>query len=385
MKNRINLMVLFGILLSGIVLGANVPTTPQAYYGAVSGGAATGMAITASIGSVEVGSYSLVRSEYYGNMSAASSDGKLIVCAEGESGCTTGATITFGASSGTISTTSNYTPGAITELDLAYTATPAAAAADSTTGPSDGSATSTESLAEVAVDSYIINRLDKSLPEGWEDSNLKYYQVGDASTETFTENTPAGIEEAIEHATDTKAVAALQELRTGFESGEKIKATVARTLTVYKINNQDTGDAVYRSEITIVVTAPRDMKNMKVVEVIPKTVAKSTDDLIFTGETPEILQKDPVVQWIIDSLKTGKSLDFTYIVKKKINSIKSYTLAGGEEKAAPPSEEKVEPTGEAVKEITPPEEAKKFGWLVAVLIVVVGLGVYFAYTKKKKE
>ena len=384
MKNRINLMVLFGILLSGIVLGANVPTTPQAYYGAISGGAAIGMEITASIGSTEVGSYSLVKSGYYGNRSAASSDGKLIVCAAGESGCTIGATITFGASSGAISTTSNYTPGAITELDLTYTATAAAAAADSSAGTSGGSAVSTESLEEVAVDSYIINRLDKALPEGWEDANLKYYQVGDASTETFTENTLAGIEEAIEqHVTDTKAVAVLQELRTGFESGEKVKATVARTLTVYKINNQDTGDAVYRSQITLIITAPRDMKNMKIVEVIPKTVVKSSDDLIFTGETPKILQKDPVVQWVIDSLKKGKSLDFSYIVKKKISSIKSYTLAGGEEETAPPKEKVVEPTGEAVKEITPPEEAKKFGWLVAVLIVVVGLGVYFAYTKKK--
>ena len=377
-KIIISLLGMF-FLMAGLVFAASIPALPEAYHGSISN-AGVGVTITASIGGASVGSLTLTESEVYG----AGASEKLMVCGAGEAGCVSGGDITFSATSGSISTGSNFTPGGVTALDLAYTATTAASASSSSAGSAGGgSATSTETLTEVALDSYIINRLDKTLPEGWEDANLKYYQVGDASTETYTENNPEGIEKALDHVTNTKTIAVLQELKTGFESGEKVKATVARTLTVYKINNQDTGDAVYRSQITIVVTAPKDMKNMKVVEVIPKTVAKSTDDLVFTGETPEILQKDPVVQWVIDSLKKGKSLDLTYIVKKKLSSIKSYTLVGGEGEVAPPSEEEeTGPTGEVVKEVTPPE-AKKFGWLVAVLIVVVGLGVYFVYTKKK--
>ncbi|MAG08645.1 hypothetical protein CMO89_04175 [Candidatus Woesearchaeota archaeon] len=377
-KAIILIMVFFSLI--GIAYGESLPAFPEAYFGTITG-ASAGLTITANIGGTTVGSITTTHDGVYGG--AGASDEKLFVCAAGESVCTSGATITFIAS-GTDSGSSAFTPGGITQLNLSYSAA-AAAAAGSTGGAGGGSAATTETLTEIASDSYIINRLEKSLPEGWEDDNLKYSRVGDASTETFGKNTPAGIEEAIEHVTSTKAISVLQELKAGFESGEKAKAGVTRTLTVYNIENLDTGDYVYRTQITLVVTAPKDMKKIKVVEIIPKTVAKSTDDLAFTGETPEVLQKDPVVQWTIDSLKKGKSLDLSYTVKKKLSSIKSYTIAGGEEVVAAPPEEAKPPEEEEDKEDIVPPPKPKYGWLVAAAIVLIGLVGYFAYTKKKER
>jgi len=375
-KTTITLLGLF-FLMVGIAFADTLPGLPEVYYGTISG-ASAGLTITAKIGSTSVGSI-ITDSGTYGGGSPSSE--KLTVCALGESGCTSGATITFSPSSGSIGTTSTFSPGAITELDLSYTAptTPTTTDAGVTAG---GSALTTETLTEVE-ESYIISRLEKTLPEGWEDANLKYSQVGDASTETFTENTVEGIEEALDHVTNAKAISVLKELRIGFESGEKTKAEITRTLTVYKIENLDTGDSVYRTEIALVVTAPKNMKNIKIIEVVPKTTAKSSDDLVFLGEVPEVLQKDPVLQWVIDSLKKGKSLDLRYIVKKKLASIKSYTLAGGEEVVAPPVEEEIPEEVPEEEEIVPPKP--KYGWLVAFLIVLVGLVAYFVYMKKKEK
>ncbi len=293
------MLVIGVILLSSSAIVQSLPASPESYYGVIDG-AAAGVTITAKISSTTVGSYTLVKANQYGNKSAASSDDKLIVCAKGEAGCTSGATISFTPSSGSISTTSTFTPGAITNLNMAYTApsSPGGGSGGSSGGGAGGGGavtTPTVTLTPV-TDTAIIVLLKSTLPDGW--VNVKYDQYGDATSSTQTISLSA-IDNALTLATSPEAISALQNLRNQIQSGEISSVVATVTLTVYKIQNKDTGAELYRSKIDITLTAPNDMEDVKIIEVIPKTVAASTDDLIFQNPQPIILQKDPVIQWLI--------------------------------------------------------------------------------------
>jgi hypothetical protein len=386
MINRIN--IILGILIfSGVVLAADLPTTPEAYYGTISG-ASSGLTITAKIGSTTVGTYTLLKNNYYGNKSAASSDGKLIVCAKGESVCTSGATITFTASSGSISTTSTFTPGAITNLDLNYTAPSAVASAGGGAGAGGGggAGVSKPSVTITPVtDITIINILKTTLPEGWD--NVRYDQYGDIQTSTKTVDV-VKIDNALSYAISDKAISVLQNLRNSIESAELSPITVTTTLTVYKIQNKDTGEEIYRSKIDITFTAQSNMENVQIIEVVPKTVASSTDNFVFPELQPIILQKDPILQWVIDKINKGETKKFTYIVKKQLSKIESTTLSSGkivELVEKPPVEEEKPPIEEKKPEVKPPVKKQIInGIIIVVVIVIIGLIIYLLMTRKKE-
>ncbi len=116
LKNRfLGIALLLSILLFSVIV-VGIPTTPQAFYGTIAG-APIGTVITAKINGVTVGSYTLTTSGVYGGADASSD--KLVVCAS--EGCSSGDLITFRATNGTISTTTTFIPGAVTQLALSFT------------------------------------------------------------------------------------------------------------------------------------------------------------------------------------------------------------------------------------------------------------------------
>lgn len=259
-----------------------------------------------------------------------------------------------------------------------------------TTTTSSSGTTGTATKTTQITDEVMINELLTTLTA--EDlglavlttSDVTVTQIGDAVT-TTTLPTPSNIDKALENAVDDEAKDALNEMKTKLESTEVKEISLTTTLEVYKVRSPITNREVYRTKVTLSFTATYEsMDDVNIIEIIPKATASSTDDIVFTGEQPVILQRDPVVQWLFDKIGKGETKDLSYIVKKKVNSIDSVSLGsagkvvGEEIPEEAPSETKELPTGAGVA------EKVTFDW-VAVLIVLLFLGALYYYISKEKQ
>lgn len=270
-------------------------------------------------------------------------------------------------------------------MNLAFTGTATAAAsssaASSAAGGGGAAAASGGEAGPVApgtkvTSPTVVSKIAGSLPAGW--SNVDVYQIGSAKAEAVTASLGDVISAALKEVTEAPAVEAIKELQEAFAANEITQVIVTKTVESFQINNKDTGEIAYRSTVTLTFTAPADMQEVTIVEVIPKNVATSADLLTFPGEKPKVLQKDPVVEWFFQSVRKGESKDLSYVVStdKKLTAadISTSTIAAGKEAAAP----------------LPPAERKIFtkqvvvGLLIVVLIVLIGLLIYY-YVEHRKE
>ena len=299
-----------------------------------------------------------------------------------------GAAITFTSSTpsgySSVNSLTGYTTystsndGKYVTLNLPFTGTATAAAAAAVAAAAAGgghgaiSAAAAPSAAETTTkvtDLTKVSNVIASLPEGW--VNVEVYQVGTPTTETVKE---ISVENALKHATETEAISVLQNIQNKLEAKEISQISVTKTLNVYKITNKDTGENAYRSEITLTFTPSKDMKNVEIIEVVPKTTAQSSDELHFPGIKPIILQKDPVLQWLFDTVKKGETKDLSYVVKKKLTSVESITTAVAAEEII--KEEK--------KPFFPITAKAVIGIMIIIVIVLVGLVIYYQYLRKKE-
>ncbi|MBI2136837.1 hypothetical protein HYU06_07230 [Candidatus Woesearchaeota archaeon] len=124
-----------------------------------------------------------------------------------------------------------------------------------------------------------------------------------------------------------------------FSHPDVVKPMVEKSLKVYEVKNIETGKAISLAKAVISIVGSEEMKDISIIEVIPKTVAQSTDELTFS-EQPLIIQSDPIVQWNINQLPAGQKKEVFYIVKKKIESLESVTVAVGLKKEKEIIEEK---------------------------------------------
>ena len=396
------LVIAIIVLISLVNFAAAVSSPiqdPHWFYGTaqLTGTAiSAGSTITATIGGSERGSITITTAGQYG---ASGSGTKLAVtgCGTDESCYSSTQTITFTATiqdyTGVTCGTATFTAGKLEEKNLECTGTfvgttggtPGVGGATGGGGSAAGGgggggaapAAPTETLTEV-TSSSVISNIQQSLPAGWD--NIKVEQVGSTTSKTTTAAV-ATIDNALSFATDPDAISALQTLKNAIASGELDGISVTSTLSVYKITNKNTGEVEYRSQIKLIFTAPYDMEEVKIIETIPKEMASTIEDMVFIGEKPTtILQADPIVEWVFDSIPKGQTKDLSYIIKKKITEIKSITTAAGKkvEAVAPP----------------PPLEEKKprivtaqviIGITIMVLIVLIGLGIYYMVARKKKE
>jgi len=141
----------------------------------------------------------------------------------------------------------------------------------------------------------------------------------------------ASVEEALESATTDAAKEILEAIADAIPAEGTV--TIDRSFKTYQVSNtEDTTDKVYRTKIFLTITAGNDLREVIIVEVIPKSVAAEVSEIIF-GTSPKVLQEDPIVQWTITDLAKGKTMDLSYVVKSKVLSLDSQTLAkttGGE-------------------------------------------------------
>lgn len=385
MKTKQYLLFFFIILILAGVCYA-VPQDPYIIYGKVTfydtGSSSTidapiGTVITATSPNGNTSSVTTTEAGYYGRQGT-----ERLVLTSDNSGAQT---VTFSATASGYTVT-GYTatftfPGRFQQYHLNFVATAVTTAAAGGLGGGGGAAVSAAAPAETlttVTSEAVVNEITATLPEGW--VNVKVEQVGEAKTETVT---AADINAALSAATETSAISALQQVKNAISNNEVSQVTVSKTLHVYKASNLETGEAVYRSEITLTITAPNNMENVRIIEVVLKSVAQSSDDLIFLGQVPNTLQKDPILEWLFTKLSKGETKELSYIVKKKLAAITSTSLSVGKEVVV------------IVEEKPPVKEEKKtpfiftaeawIGIMIIVFIVAIGLIIYYVYTKPKTE
>jgi len=96
------------------------------------------------------------------------------------------------------------------------------------------------------------------------------------------------------------------------------KTSVARTVKVDKITDSS-GVVSYKSTVTIKVTnsGSKRMANVKVIEDIPKSVARSASEISSTA-TMKVLKEDPIIEFTIDAIRPNSKEEVSYTVDKEI-------------------------------------------------------------------
>ncbi|MBI2141453.1 hypothetical protein HYU16_03440 [Candidatus Woesearchaeota archaeon] len=202
--------------------------------------------------------------------------------------------------------------------------------------------------------------------------------------------TLAQVETIVKTEEAKQALTAIQE---AVSSGGASAVSVKKTVEVVKATNKVTKEEIIVSVVKLAVTAPgnQDLKNVEVVEVIPKAAASNVDQVTFKGEQPAILEADPVVKWFFSQVQKGTTKDLSYTVNKDIRSIGTSTVAvQGRAEAAPPAvEAPPAPPVEEKAEEKPPVEAKKptpiNTVLLVVVVAVVAVGAWLFLKGRKKK
>jgi len=351
--NKTNL-ILIGIFLItfSVVFAASIPTKPQAFYGNINNLSAGGI-ITAKIDTTTVGTLTTTANNVYGG--ASPNDDKLVVCASGESGCSSGATITFTATGGSISTTSTFTPGAITELDLSYTPSEPETTTTSTSVGGGGGGVTAEPTAAEATES----KMWGSVEAGEENVMLIDNELIPLSKFSFVT--------------------------------DKALTNVEITVNSYT-EKPSSFEAVPLSESSLVY---------KYIEIVPKNIEE--EDL-----TESSVEFKVPLSWLNENnaapedvillgFEDGEWTEIAagFISKDSVNAyyqienpgFGSFSIGLKPKAAEKEPVEEVEEEEVPEEEIAPEVIKKKapIGWIIAAAIVVVGLIIYFQVTKKKKE
>lgn len=162
--------------------------------------------------------------------------------------------------------------------------------------------------------------------------NIKVTKIGVAETSTSTQAPilEKVVDEAIKAATEEPAKQVLNEIKQAVSSGSSSHVSVSTTVEVFQVKEETTDKTAFASKITLTIKSDKDLKDVNIVEVIPKSVAASISEVIFLGEQPKVLQADPVVQWEFAEVKKTETKDLSYQVSKKIEKLESQTVAVAE-------------------------------------------------------
>lgn len=132
-----------------------------------------------------------------------------------------------------------------------------------------------------------------------------------------------------------EAKQAVAQIQAAVSSGGSTSVSVTKTVEVVKASNKITGESIIVSVVKLSVAAKdSDLKDVEIIEVIPKDTASNVDQVTFIGEKPAILEADPVVKWSFSEVKKGQTRDLSYTVNKDIRLTNSTTLAVGSKVAA---------------------------------------------------
>ncbi|MBN2052049.1 hypothetical protein JW756_00940 [Candidatus Woesearchaeota archaeon] len=183
----------------------------------------------------------------------------------------------------------------------------------------------------------------------------------------------------------------VNELKTGLMD----TVSVEHKSEVFKIRSTYSNVANYtnRTRVTITIIPTQDITNVRVLEFIPKSIASSDSMIVFTdlSDNPVVLEKDPLIEWTIPSIRQGETKAIIYYIKGATTKDDFKTIVSYEKQK--PSE----PTGGVITEPEPQpeeeypleeEEFEKPGnfqiiWPIIIIIILGALiGGYVVYKKQ---
>ena len=140
---------------------------------------------------------------------------------------------------------------------------------------------------------------------------------------------------------DELARIAIEEIVALIANQDATEVQVEQRVEVFRVTDPNSGNEVYRTRISLTITAEEDAEEITIVQVIPKDVARTVSELVFpNGMVPRVLQDDPIIEWVFEDVKAGQELDMSYIVSKKVENVSTQTLTS----ATPAIEVTPEPT-----------------------------------------
>jgi hypothetical protein len=194
------------------------------------------------------------------------------------------------------------------------------------------------------------------------------------------------------------------------ESGEletlnvEHKAEVFKIKTIYTNVNQSTS----RTRVTIKVSSDNDVTGVRILELIPKSVAQNSSLIAFTSLSgnPRIIEQDPLIEWNIPLLMKGETKEFTYYLKADINKdeFRSACIYDNINPVAQPAQEETNLTNEPEQKPSEPvaqennkggeksnaqtAEPKQLPWylpfIVLVIILEAGAVAIIIYRKRSE-
>lgn len=337
------------MLFVSTVIAVTVPSASETSITISSGGAGAGIGATTSLKAdgASCSAASECIGGYCNSGTCASSAPPAATTSSSSSSSTT--TTTSSAVTTTTPTTTPTTP--------AVTTTPAPTQASIVIVPVSIPVTETKTVNEVMA-------TIKPADLGVTTVNIENVQITQKGKAEATKTaTVTDVDNALETAT-AEAKTALSEIKSAVSSGSASSVSVSTKVEVFEVKEETTNKTATVSKITLSFTADKDLKNVDIVEVIPKYVAQDASVIKFLGEQPKILQADPIVQWSFPEVNKGESKDLTYQVNKKIDTLNTTTIAVAET---------------VVKAPEIPEEKKPVSpwvWIIVAIIAIVAIGYF---------
>jgi hypothetical protein len=141
------------------------------------------------------------------------------------------------------------------------------------------------------------------------------------------------------------------------------KAEVFKIKTIYSNVNQSTG----RTRVTIKVSSDNDVTGVRILELIPKSVAQNSSLIAFTSLSgnPRIIEQDHLIEWNIPLLMKGETKEFTYYLKADISKdeFRSACIYDNPNPVAQPVQKEMNETYN--------NDSNKSGWIEQKLVEVV--------------
>ncbi|MDO8642869.1 MAG: hypothetical protein Q7R76_04795 [Candidatus Woesearchaeota archaeon] len=160
------------------------------------------------------------------------------------------------------------------------------------------------------------------------------------------------------------------------------RVALEKTITVEEKEN--------RTTITVSLTAKEDIPNLLVYEHIPKELAATADDVVFSYPDVQVVNPDPDFLIPIGRIKINTKVKIEYRLNKKVSAgdpMPSTVVAEGEnENNEPPVEEPIDTTAPAeVTDLSPPSSVVWWTLLFLGLALVVTAAVYHIEKKGREQ
>ena len=108
-----------------------------------------------------------------------------------------------------------------------------------------------------------------------------------------------------------------------------IEPKIEKTLNVFEVTNPDNDMSTIVSKIIVSLGSDVTLKDLSIIEEIPKSIAMHVDNLGFSHKI-EVLQADPIVKWDLGHISKDGVREVSYAVNAELDDIESKTVAGGD-------------------------------------------------------